>query len=262
MANGLEFDEETTRKVEALYQTPGVVARRRVIGDKIALKRGERVVDIGSGPGFLVKEMAEAVGPSGSVLGIDVSDAMLTMAQSRCSELDWAAFKQGDALDLPAEDQDFDVAVSVQVYEYIQDVDRALSEMHRVLRPGGRALVVSLDWNSLAWHASDEGRMSKVMDEFAAHCAHKSLPVTLGPRMVRAGLSITDRHVIPQLETEFDEASYSTQVIPIVASFVAARPGFEAEETQAWVDDLRDVGKRGDYFFCLNQYLFSARRST
>jgi arsenite methyltransferase len=261
MANGLEFDEETTRKVEALYETPGVKARRRIIAEKIALKPGEHVIDIGSGPGFLARDMAASVGPSGGVLGVDVSDAMLAMAQTRCEPFGWASFQKGDALELPAEDNSFDVAVSVQVYEYVQQVDRALSEMCRILKPGGRALVVSLDWNSLAWHASDEGRMTRVMDEFAAHCAYKSLPVTLGPRMAGAGLTITDRHVIPQLEAEFDEASYSAQVIPIVASFVSARPGIEASEAQAWADDLREVGGRGEYFFCLNQYLFSAVRS-
>ncbi len=261
MANGLEFDEETTRQIEAVYQTPGVVERRRIIAEKIALKPGEHVIDIGSGPGFLAKDMAESVGSSGGVLGVEVSDAMLAMAKTRCEPLNWASFRKGDALELPAEDNSFDVAVSVQVYEYVQQVDRALSEMCRILKPGGRALVVSLDWNSLAWHAQDEVRMTRVMDEFAAHCAYKSLPVTLGSRMTRAGLTITDRHVIPQFETEFDEASYSAQVIPIVASFVAARPGIDADEAQAWADDLREVGKRGDYFFCLNQYLFSAVRS-
>lgn len=260
MANGLEFDEETTRKVEALYETPGVVERRRIIAEKIALKPGERVIDIGSGPGFLARDMAEVVGPNGSVLGIDVSDAMLAMAATRCEPFGGASFRKGDALELPAEDNSFDVAVSVQVYEYVQQVDRSLSEMCRVLKPGGRAMVVSLDWNSLAWHSQDAIRMTRIMDEFADHCAHKSLPVTLGPRMARAGLTVTDRHVIPQFEAAFDEASYSAQVIPIVASFVAARPGIDADEAQAWADDLRDVGVRGEYFFCLNQYLFSAVR--
>lgn len=262
MSNGLQFDEETTRKVEALYETPGVVARRRTIADKIALKPGERVIDIGSGPGFLARDMAESVGPDGGVLGVDVSDAMLAMAKARSEPFGWTSFKKGDALELPADDNSFDVAVSVQVYEYVQQVDRALSEMCRILKPGGRALVVSLDWNSLAWHARDEVRMTRVMDEFAAHCAYKSLPSTLGPRMARAGLTITDRHVIPQFEAEFDEASYSAQLIPIVASFVAARPGIDAGEAQAWADDLRNVGARDEYFFCLNQYLFSAMRPT
>jgi arsenite methyltransferase len=51
MSNGLQFGEETTRKVEALYMTPDVVAQRRQVLRALALREGERVLDIGSGPG-------------------------------------------------------------------------------------------------------------------------------------------------------------------------------------------------------------------
>lgn len=63
---------------------------------------------------------------------------MLAMGRTRCGNRDWVSFQQADALDLPVADSRFDVAVSVQVYEYVQEVDRALVEMHRVLKPGGR----------------------------------------------------------------------------------------------------------------------------
>ena len=52
MSGGLQFDEETSRKVESLYMTPDVVAQRRQVLKALALKEGERVLDIGSGPGL------------------------------------------------------------------------------------------------------------------------------------------------------------------------------------------------------------------
>jgi SAM-dependent methyltransferase len=71
----MQFDDATSRRVEETYSTPDVVEQRRVVRAALGLQAGQNVLDIGSGPGFLACEMAEAVGPSGSVRGIDPSEA-------------------------------------------------------------------------------------------------------------------------------------------------------------------------------------------
>jgi hypothetical protein len=68
MSNGLQFDEETSRKVESLY-----VAQRGQVLEALALRKGERVLDIGSGPGLLAYDMAASVGRDGRVCGIDIA---------------------------------------------------------------------------------------------------------------------------------------------------------------------------------------------
>jgi ubiquinone/menaquinone biosynthesis C-methylase UbiE len=108
-----------------------------------ALQPGERVLDTGSGPG-LVAEMAEVVGQSGRVTGLEVSDSMLALGRRRCADPSFrerVAFVKADAAALPFPDGTFDLAVSTQVYEYVADLKAAFAELHRVLRPGGRALV-------------------------------------------------------------------------------------------------------------------------
>src|SRR5437763_16501238 len=65
MSDGLQFNEETARKVEALYLTPNVVAQRGQVLGALKLRQGERVLDIGSGPGLLASEMAALVGRNG-----------------------------------------------------------------------------------------------------------------------------------------------------------------------------------------------------
>ena len=77
----LDFDEENARRLVAVYTTPDVIEQRRAIRAALALQPGERVLDIGSGPGFLAAEMAEEVGPDGAVHGIDSSDSMLAIAR-------------------------------------------------------------------------------------------------------------------------------------------------------------------------------------
>ena len=62
----MQFDEATSRRVEATYTTPDVSGQRQVIRTALGLKPGEDVLDIGSGPGFLACEMSAEVGPGGS----------------------------------------------------------------------------------------------------------------------------------------------------------------------------------------------------
>ncbi|TMJ36146.1 MAG: methyltransferase domain-containing protein, partial [Alphaproteobacteria bacterium] len=122
MSDGLQFNEETARKVEALYLTPDVVAQRGRVLRALKLRQGERVLDIGSGPGLLASEMAALVGRNGRVCGIDISEDMLTMSKKRCADQPWTEFKNSDATHLPYPDDSFDAAVSTQVYEYIADI--------------------------------------------------------------------------------------------------------------------------------------------
>jgi arsenite methyltransferase len=75
------FGGAAARKLEAAYLTPDVVEQRRATLQALALRPGERVLDVGSGPGLLAAEMAEVVGLAGHIIGIDVSDAMLALGQ-------------------------------------------------------------------------------------------------------------------------------------------------------------------------------------
>jgi arsenite methyltransferase len=101
MSGELQFDEETSRKVEALYLTPDVVAQRYQTLKALELHEGEHVLDIGSGPGLLAYDMAVTVGHNGRVCGIDISEDMLAMSRRRCTQQSWAEFRKADATKLP-----------------------------------------------------------------------------------------------------------------------------------------------------------------
>ncbi|TJV47303.1 MAG: methyltransferase domain-containing protein, partial [Mesorhizobium sp.] len=159
MSGGLEFDEETSRKVEALYLTPDVVEQRCQVLKALQLREGERILDIGSGPGLLAYDMAASVGPDGRVCGIDISDDMLAMSRKRCANRPWAEFLRAEATKLPYPDDDFDAAVSTQVYEYVADIPAALAELYRVTRPGGRVVALDTDYDSLVIYTGDQPRM-------------------------------------------------------------------------------------------------------
>ena len=260
MSTGFQFDEEASRRVEAIYSTPDVVAQRQAVLQGLELRPGERVLDVGSGPGFLAADMAMAVGDSGRVCGIDISENMVAISRSRCANLSHVEFQAGNATRLPFPDGDFDVAVSSQVYEYLGDGDvtAALEELHRVLRPGGRVLILDTDGDSMVWHSTDRARMARVLAAWEEHCADFHLPPKLSTRLTRVGFSIRRRDVIPIFNPEYAPNTYSYGLMSMIVAFTPGKRGVTEEEAKAWAADLRRLGEEGSYFFSLNRYLFLA----
>lgn len=106
------------------------------------LASGESVLDVGCGTGVLAREALDHVNPNGRVVGLDVNEGMLAVAQSASSDIDW---KLGQAEALPFEAGTFDAVVSQFGLMFFEDRIAALKEMWRVLRPGGRLVVVVWD---------------------------------------------------------------------------------------------------------------------
>ena len=96
----LHFDDAAAKRLLALYRTPDVARTREAFLRALAPQPGERVLDVGCGPGFLAGLIADAVGPSGAVTGIDVSEPLLAVARSHCANKPWVVLQHGDAMRL------------------------------------------------------------------------------------------------------------------------------------------------------------------
>ena len=92
------------------------------------------MLDVGCGTGIVARTAADRVGPSGSVTGLDLNEAMLTVARRVRPDIDW---RQGDASALPFDDETFDTVLSQMALMFVPDRAAALREMARVVAPGG-----------------------------------------------------------------------------------------------------------------------------
>ncbi len=101
------------------------------------------ILEAGSGPGMLAARMAAEFGAA--VVALDVSARMVELARERGVDA-----RLGDVQDLPFDDAEFDCAVAAWMLYHVADVDRALAELARVLRPGGRLVAVTNDLDHMA----------------------------------------------------------------------------------------------------------------
>lgn len=256
----LEYDNEATKQLLAIYTTPDVEAQRNDFINAFKPQSGQRVLDVGSGPGFLSNAIYDCVGQTGSVCGIDISKPLLDIANSQIKDRVGVKFLLGDATKLSFPSEDFDTVVSTQVLEYIPDVDAALVEFHRVLRSGGTVALLDTDWDSIVWHSSDQTRMNRILKAWEGHAADPFLPRTLANKLVHAGLQVQSQKIIPIYNPEFSQETYSNRLIDLIIPFVINTGNITKVEAEAWAQDLRERGQNGEYFFSLNRYFFLAKK--
>jgi SAM-dependent methyltransferase len=252
----LDFDDEATARLEALYLSADVRRRRALATEALAARAGERILDVGCGPGFFVAELSDTVGPEGHIVGVDPSAPMLANASRRTEGRRNVTLLAGNATELPVPDRSFDAALSVQVFEYVDDVGAALAELVRVLRPGGRAVIWDIDWSTVSWFSDDPERMRTMLQGWDDHLVHPALPQRLAAEMRAAGFVDVEVEGHAFTNTDAGPDTYSGGIIPLVADFVVDR-GIPAEDTAAWRSELEALSAAGRYFFTVTQCCFS-----
>jgi len=258
-----KFDAAGATRMERMYASAPIVEQRVRTRALLALKAGQRGLEIGCGVGFLACEMAREVGPNGRIVCLDYSPDMIAATRKRAEHEGMADRLQcvvGDATKLDFPSGSFDFVVAVQVYLYVDEIDRALAEAARVLRPDGRLVIVDTDWDSCVWLTSDRDRHERIMEARLREFGQPHLPPAL-PRLLRgAGLDLIKVEAYPVLNLRYDEESFSAGLMDSTPKIVT-QFGIGAAEADAWLKDLKSRTADGDYFFSLNRYLFLARRT-
>ena len=254
-------DQKSLNSPEALnrsYIAPEVVRQRQRTIESLDLRAGEQVLDIGCGTGFLSYEMALVVGEKGSIMAIDPEASMIEATKQRCAHLDYVNASVAEVGDIPSTDSQFDVVTCTQVLLYVAEVEKALQEMHRVLKPGGRIAVLETDWRGMVLSTRYPELTDRIAAAWDATVASPNLPPRLPKLLRNQGFNAVRCEAIPLLNTSFSTNSFSVNSIDWLAKTAYKHGSITKQEGEVWVDDLRTLGTQDDYFFCLNRFLFIA----
>ena len=254
----ITFADDMARTQRALAQCHDGVVRRSAVLEALRLRSGERVLEVGCGGGFYAYESAQCVGATGRICAVDLSADQIAVAKGLCGDLPWVECRVADAVKLPYGGAEFDALYGVQVFEYVPNLDEALREMHRVLRSGGRVVILATNWSSLVWHSEQPERMRRILTSFAAHAPYSDLPAILPTRLRAVGLTSIRQTPMPVLNTSYHANSFSYWLARAIRLFVLGRQAVTAEEAGAWLDEFEELERKGGYFFSSTPILTEA----
>jgi ubiquinone/menaquinone biosynthesis C-methylase UbiE len=216
----------------------------RALVDWSALKSDETVLDIGSGTGAATRFAAEKVGVSGRVVGIDSNPAMVEVAKSMSVNqgalIEW---HEVSAYALPLSDQTVDAVLCAQTLQFLKDRGMALSEIYRVLKPGGR-VVMSL-WSNIEenpyFHILADAVSKHVSEEAAAGLQEETFSLSnadeIRALLESAGFTNIEMNV-KQLELELPKL---TDFVPLYISATPMAAGFNSAEQAAQQAVIQEV---------------------
>jgi len=253
-----KYDSKAAALIDRSYQTPEIINQRLRTLAALALERGESVLDAGCGTGLLLEQQALAVGAEGRAEGIDFSDDMLDRARERCGELEQVGLQQGSVEKLPFADASFDALTSTQCLLYVADLDSALAEYHRVLKPGGRIAILETDWSGAIMNSHDQSLTQRIFDAWDLGQANPQLPKRLRPLLKGLGFTALRVEAIPVLNASYCENTFSASMKHSYTANARKHEKISAAEADEWLAGIERVIQQDAYFFCVNRFLFTA----
>lgn len=223
-------------------------ARRMKVMRALAIKSGQSFLDLGCGGGHLVREIALAVGDDGRSVGLDASAEQIDTAREYCSDLAAAELMQGDATNLSFDNGSFDGVASIQMLEYITDVDSALQEARRVLKPGARAALVSVLWDHWRFHGAEPDLNNQMHEVWRAHCPHQMLPFEMEVKLKAVGFCGVVREPIAFINDNMHDNAFARWASKLVAAFAASH-GVAKGDVDLWLEQLGQADREGRFGF-------------
>ena len=252
------YDKKAAELIERSYQTPEIVNQRLRTLASLALAGGECVLDAGCGTGLLLELEALAVGPGGRAEGVDFSEDMLAHARARCGGFEQVNLQQGNVENMPFEDASFDALSCTQTLLYVEDMDQALKEFYRLLKPCGRIAIVETDWSGAIINSEDQEVTRKILDALGRAVVNPNLPRRLRPVLRQIGFSAPRVEAIPVLNASYSKSSFSANMLQNFAATARRLGAISEAESEAWLDGIERLVQKDEYFFCVNRFLFSA----
>jgi SAM-dependent methyltransferase len=236
---------------------PGVRHLRDWALSVLAVRPGQRVVDVGSGTGDVVRELADRVRPGGEAIGIEPNPGLRAEAAQRAAGTG-ARFLDGTAAALPFADAVVDALWCERVFQHLTDAQSAAREFGRVLRPGGRLVVIDMDWGTTILHPGDATVVRQVVSAQQTDLPNPFAGRQIAGQVTAAGLTVVEQTARSLI---FPGTGAAVRGLPSYLARRALGPGLL---NPAPCDELLTVwtaaAERGDHHFSVSMFAVLARR--
>jgi ubiquinone/menaquinone biosynthesis C-methylase UbiE len=243
------------RFMEQAHRIPDIVTSRMLSTAMLHLRPGHRVLDVGCGPALDAADLAARIGPRGELVGVDASTAMIAAARQRGAGLDTPTrFEIGSAYDLPFEDALVDACRAERLFMHLAQPERALHEMRRVTRTGGRVCVVDYDFQSFLIDHPDPSTTETLVRGFADDLADGGVGRRLRRMFVNAGFPDPEITLHPvRFNHEFNELLFAGYL-----SRLQADGRLRPDQVQTWWDQLQTTVDDQTYFVAVTSVIAAA----
>ena len=264
----VDAQPEPAQLVTAMEETarwPAVRELRAWERARLALQPGEHLLDVGCGLADVAIGLSADVSPGGRVVAIDASDAMLDAARQRAAEAGAdVGFRRGDALALDEPDASFDACRAERTLQWVTDVERAVAELVRVLRPGGRLSLIDTDWRTLTADLPDAEAADAVLQ---AVLTLRGPAVATGGRLLNlcrdAGLDdiegICATHVWTEWDPDADPAPPGVFPLEMMIGQLVGKGLLEPEMGTRFLEQATDAARRDRFYMSLTMVGVSGR---
>jgi ubiquinone/menaquinone biosynthesis C-methylase UbiE len=226
----------------------------------LRLRPGDSVLDVGCGVGDDLRQLGQIVAPNGRAIGIDKSRTMIDAARERLSDNGLPVeFHVGDAEQLKWADKSFDACRADRVLQHLAHPDRCLVEMLRVLKPGGRIVVIDRDWGLAAVDADDEITTEVILRRASRGIRNGWVGRRLHRMFLGLGITKESVRVIPMVLNRFAIADALLD-LTTVAHLAASESLITAESCRSWLECLEQRDRSGTFFSVVTIVVCSGRR--
>ena len=244
----MKFDSDIGKLARLMAESIAGTSRRNAILSEMRIQPGDTIIDVGCGAGHLLPHLAKAVGGSGTIYGLDPTTDQMEQAKRRCKAFHNISFIEENADKSHLQDKSCDSATSTQALEYIPNVDAALDEITRIIKPGGAFVNISILWDHFKFFGADEKLNDKIHEAFRAHCSHQMLPMELPGKLAHRGFSMIRDKSLAYLITKRDENSPARYTEAVMANF-ALTQGMTEAEVSDWKSQLEAAEQQGRFGF-------------